>query len=485
MAYPPAPVLRGEAPAYLHALREVRLERGDGQSDESGEYALHIRSLENDSVKKISIEKQPSFYWGLSWSPDSKKLVFADRRLNLWLADAETGVSAKVDSSVYSAQYEWSANFSPDSRFLTYAKRLKNRVGTTFIYDLAQKRSVQVTDGVTHTQMPVFDPNGKYLYFASSLNAGTSEFNWGVLNGAFAQPLVTRRLHALILAKDTPSPLLPNGQPNPDAKIAEILSRVVIDFDNLQGRFVNLPLPQLDYTQLASGKPGKLNLVIGEWSKTPGNLNERQQSQAVYFYDLAKADGMQKIVDEIDAVDITGDGGRILYRKGRDYFLTGAQTPPKADEGKQNFNKMEVRVTPADEWKQMFHESMRIMRDWFYDPNYHGQNLAALEREYAAYLPTTTRRGDLNGLMRQMLGYVSVSHLGVNGGDTTPASGSGLRVGLLGADYAVENGKIRFKKIRPRAAEATALNPAIGPKRFGSCAAAGWSKAMNKASAKP
>jgi tricorn protease len=87
------------------------------------------------------------------------------------------------------------------------------------------------------------------------------------------------------------------------------------------------------------------------------------------------------------------------------------------------------------------------MRDWFYDPNYHGQNLAALEREYAAYLPTITRRSDLNALMRQMLGYVSVSHLGVGGGDAAPPAGEGNRIGLLGADYEIADGKYRFKKI--------------------------------------
>ncbi len=94
-------------------------------SDESGEYQLHIRALENNAVKKITIEPKPSFYMNLAWSPDSKKLVFSDRRLNLWLADAESGTTAKIDSSSYSAQDNWLANFSPDSRFLTYAKRLK------------------------------------------------------------------------------------------------------------------------------------------------------------------------------------------------------------------------------------------------------------------------------------------------------------------------------------------------------------------------
>ncbi|HEX3248776.1 MAG TPA: PDZ domain-containing protein [Pyrinomonadaceae bacterium] len=430
-------------------------------SDESGEYALHIRSLENDSVKKIRIEEKPSFYWGLVWSPDSRKLSFPDRRLGLWLVDVAAENALKVDTSSYSAEDSWTPNFSPDSRFLAYSKRLKNRAGTVFIYDIAQKKAFQLTDGVTHTQMPVFDANGKYLYFVSSLNAGTSEFNWGVLNGVFANPLVVRRIHGVVLSKDQPSPLWPNGQPNPDAKLSEIVPQVKIDFDGLQSRFVNLPLPQRDFSQLASGGPGKLIVAIGEWSAAPGDFNSPTQSQAVYSYDLAKGGPMQKLVDQINSVDITTNGKKILYRKGRDFFLTSTDGPVKPDEGRQDFSKMEVRVVPAEEWRQMFHESMRIMRDWFYDPNHHGQNLVALENEFAAYLPTTVRRNDLNRLMQQMLGSISVSHLNVGGGDVGAPSGPGNRIGLLGADYEIANGKYRFKKIY-RSTSYSAANGSFG-----------------------
>ncbi len=416
-------------------------------SDESGEYALHVRSLENDAVRKIQIEQKPSFYWDIVWSPDSRKLAFSDRRLGLWIVDVVSETALRVDSSPYSAQDSWTATFSPDSRFLTYAKRLKNRAGTVFIYDLAQKKALQLTDGITHTQLPVFDPNGRYLYFVSSLNAGTSEFRWGVLNGIFANPLVVRRVHAVVLSGDQPSPLLPNGQPNPEAKIGEIAPQVKIDFEGIRSRFINLPLPPRDYSQLAVRRPGKLLLSIGEWSAAPGDFGGQTQSRAVYSFDIGKGGQMEKIVDQINAVDMTTDGKKILYRKGRDFFLTSAEAPAKPDEGKQDFSKMEVQVVPAEEWRQMFRESMRIMRDWFYDPNHHGQNLAALEKEYATYLPTTVRRSDLNRLMQQMLGHISVSHLGVGGGDLPQPTGGGNRIGLLGADYEIVNGKYRFKKI--------------------------------------
>ena len=412
-------------------------------SDETGEYALHIRSLENDSVKKISIEPKPSFYWDLAWSPDSKKLTCADRRLGLWLIDVTGETAVRVDTSTYSAHRSWTANFSPDSRFLAYSKRMKNRAGAVFIYDIAAKKSFQVTDGITHAETPVFDPNGKYLYFFSSPNAGTTEFNWGVLNGIFANPLVVRRAHALILSKDQPSPLLPNGQPNPEAKVSESAPQVKIDFEGLASRVLNLPLPPRDYGSLAVGRPGNLILSTRDWTGDPGGPT----SQTIHAFDIAKGGQMQKLVDQISALDVTADGKKLLYRKGRDFFLVSSEAPPKADEGKQDFSKIEVRVVPAEEWRQMFHESMRIMRDWFYDPNHHGQNLVALENEYAAYLPTIVRRSDLNRLMRQMLGSVSVSHLDIGGGDATPPGGSGNRIGLLGADYEIADGKYRFKKI--------------------------------------
>lgn len=416
-------------------------------SDESGEYFLHIRSLETDAVKKISIEKQPTFYWDPVWSPDSKKLVFNDRRLNLWMADAASGVCVKIDTSDYSAQDSFAANFSPDSRFLTYSKRLKNRVGTIFIYDMTQKKSFQITDGQTHAQSPVFDANGKYLYFVSSPNALTSEFDWGVLNGVLSRPLIVRQVRAFVLSKDTPPPFSPDGKPNADAKVSERATQTKIDFDNIESRLINLRLPSRDYGRLASGKAGKLFLRADEWNSTPGDFDSQSQTTKLYLFDVSKGGEMQKIAENIGGFDITANGAKLLYGSGRDWFLVEAENPVKDGDGKLELSDMEVRVVPAEEWRQIFDESMRIMRDWFYDPNYHGQNLQALKNDYARYLPTITRRTDLNSLMTRMLGSVSVSHFGIGGGDAPPPFGKNSNIGLLGADYQIENGKYRFKKI--------------------------------------
>ncbi|MBA3240727.1 MAG: PD40 domain-containing protein, partial [Acidobacteria bacterium] len=415
-------------------------------SDESGEYQLHVRPLEGaGAVKKMNVEPKPSFYRELTWSPDSKKLAFADKRLALWYADVEGGTARRVDTSVYSFQEELRPAWSPDSRHLAYSKHLHNRVRTVYVYDLAAARTHQITDGLTHTESPVFDAGGKYLYFFSSPNAGTSEFGWGVLSGVLARSLVVRRAHLVVLQNDQPSPLLPNNQPDSSVKLEASSAPARIDFEGIAGRVVDLPMQPRDYAQLVpSGQAGQLFVVVNEWPKS-ASLGSNP-SQAIYTYDLSKPQKFDRLVEEIGGFEISHDGKRLLYAKERNWFLVSTKEPPKADEGKLDLKRLEVKVDPRAEWAQMYRESWRIMRDWFYDPNHHGQNLPELERHYAEYLPSITRRSDLNALLNMMLGHVSVSHLTVGGGDQ-PQGGPPPRVGLLGADYDIEGGRYRFKRV--------------------------------------
>lgn len=415
-------------------------------SDQSGEYQLHIRSVKSDGPPKaISIEPKPSFYRELTWSPDGTKLAFSDKRLSLWIADVAASTAARIDSSTYSYQEEWYPRWSPDGKWLTYAKHLRNRIRTVFVYDVTSRKAIQITDGLTHSEQPCFDASGDYLYFVSSPNAGTTEFGWGVLNGVLARPLVTRRLHAALLRPDAEAPLLPNGQPNPRAKLEQSTS-VSIDFENIGRRIIDLPTPARDFGSLAPGRPGTLFVVVNEWPVLPSPLAGGPQ-QVAYVLDLAKAPRLEKLVETVSAFEPSLDGARLLYLKRGSWYVVPSGTPAANDQGKLDFNKLEVRIEPSAEWRQIYHEAWRIMRDWFYDPSYHGLDLRELEAHYAEYLPTITRRSDLNALLNRALGHVSVSHFGVGGGDLPPQPGATVRVGLLGADYEVDSGRYRFKKI--------------------------------------
>ena len=234
-----------------------------------------------------------------------------------------------------------------------------------------------------------------------------------------ARPLVSRRLHLVVLENNKPSPLLSNSQPNPEVKTDERANDVRIDFEEIHRRIVTLPLQPRDYTELASSKPGSLYALVTEWPKSPGIRS--QETLTLYHYSLSKPREMEKLVEGLNQFVVSADGEKLLYRRGQAWTLVDGDKAAKPDSARLDLKALEIKVDPAAEYKQIFHEAWRVMRDYFYDPNHHGQNLAELERHYSEYLPSVARRADLNDLMRQMLGHISVSHLGVGGGDAPPA----------------------------------------------------------------
>jgi tricorn protease len=183
----------------------------------------------------------------------------------------------------------------------------------------------------------------------------------------------------------------------------------------------------------------------------------------LYRIDIGQSARLEKFVEGTGGFEVSRDGSRLIYAKAGSWFLVPADAAPKADDGRLDLKKMEVTVDPRAEWKQIYREAWRIMRDWFYEPNHHGQNLAELEAHFAEYLPNVTRRADLNVLMNRMLGHISVSHLGVGGGDMPQPAGPPARIGLLGADYEIANGRYRFKHIYRASNYSSPLGSAQAP----------------------
>ncbi|HKQ89076.1 MAG TPA: protease, partial [Blastocatellia bacterium] len=141
-------------------------------SDESGEYALHIRDQKGEGeVKKIALP--PTFYNTPTWSPDSKKIALYDKKLQLWYLEIEKGSPVKVDSNPIGLDNSvMSPNWSPDSRWIAYTKQLPNMLRAVFAYSLETGKTNQITDGMSDARYPAFDKSGKYLYFTASTDIG-------------------------------------------------------------------------------------------------------------------------------------------------------------------------------------------------------------------------------------------------------------------------------------------------------------------------
>ena len=440
----------------------------DGQrlawlSDESGEYALHVREQGGlGEVKRIALGTPPSFFYRPRWSPDGKKIALGDKRNNAWYVDVETPAApVKVDSDPFEVP---DPVWSPDSKWLAYTKTLPSHLSAVFLYSLATGKATQVTDGMSDARFPAWDASGKYLYFAASTDMGPAG---SPASMAGMNRPTTRTAYAIVLGKDLPSPLAPEsdeekpedkdkenekvpgrGKAGPDAgkardgeaKKEDKAPVVKVDLDRLSQRTLALPLAADNYVGLTSGKEGQLFLVKGP---RVFPLDGPTTFELVRF-DLEKRKA-ETLVSGIGEASVAANGEKFLYKKDDGWFIAGTDAPAKAGEGAVKVAGAQVWVEPRAEWRQMYHETWRIERDFLYDPGFHGLDLAAAEARYSPWVDGLASRADLNELFQEMLGELTLGHVFVGGGDSPePAKVKG---GLLGADLAPENGRYRFARV--------------------------------------
>jgi tricorn protease len=438
----------------------------DGQSiayfsDESGEYALHIRNQDGTGdTAKIPLGDK-AFYSTARWSPDSKKIAYLDNHSHLFYVDLAAKKPVLVETDYYYNGNGLAPAWSPDSQWLTYAKTLKSHMSAIYLYSLADAKGTQITDGMSDAENPVFDKNGKYLYFTASTNAGPAMEE--DIQRVARQ--VTASVYLAVLSKSEPSPLAPESddekkeEPKKDDAKKDDAKKddkdksadkvvVKVDLEKIGQRILALPMPQVRYQALEAGKTGVI-YAIEQAPRTP----DTPPLFTVHRFDLTKRKA-DVVIGGVKNFRVSFTGEKMLYQQ--DDKWTIAEPPPMPDSpdggpGKPGNEKtlktqdLEVRVDPPAEWKQMFHEVWRIERDYFYDPHYHGLDLQAAEERYGVYLDGLASRDDLNYLFSEMLGNMTVGHMFLGGGDRPEVKK--IRTGLLGADYQIENGRYRFARI--------------------------------------
>ena len=438
----------------------------DGQSiayfsDESGEYALHVKSQTGaGETKKIALAGHSAFYFNPRWSPDSKQIAFSDNQVNLWRAEVATGQVTKIDTDYFYPYGDLDRDiaWSPDSKWIAYAKYLPNRLHVIDLYSIESGQSTQVTDGLSDARYPAFDHDGQYLYFTASTNYGPGSHP---LDMTSDEHRVTRNVYALVLSSEAQSPVAPESdeekpktaEAKPDSKKDEAASKPVrIDLAGMDHRVVSLPIPARDYTGLAAGKPGLIYVTESLPEPAPGG------GDILSKFDL-KTRKVERMAEGVTQFDLSADGEKMLLAlvhpgegpaadgpgAPRQWVIVSATAPLKAGEGTLRLAGMEVKVDPVAEWKQMYRDVWRIERSYFYDPKLHGLDANAAEKKYEPYLENLASRDDLNYIFQEMLADITSSHL--RGGGGTVPRGKTVPGGLLGADYEVTNGRYRFQRI--------------------------------------
>src|SRR6185295_15399317 len=435
-------------------------------SDKSGEYKLVIEAQDGLTPPREITLAKPTHYYTPSWSPDSKKLLFTDTNLKVWVLDLATEQAKIVGEDPWMVPARTlNPVWSPDSKWVAYSSRLRSLYHAIFISNVETGERKQVTDGLADAVWPTWDANGKYLWFLASTDFGLRS-QW--LDMTSYDHETNFGLYFAVLRKSDPSPLLPEsdedrgvgtgtrrlqpgacpgdaaaaaegggggegGQRGPRGPVT-----VQIDFDGLSQRIVSVPgVPERQYADLQAGVDGQVFYLEAARGGGPsGGGNE------LWRYRLCDRRATS-FVNNVAAYEISADHRKLVYRTAvgggqfggpgagggtpppPQLFLVDAdRTAPQPGAGRLNFT-LRMYLEPKEEFKQIFNEGWRNQRDYLYVQNMHG--------------------ADLNYLMDMMGAEIAIGHSYVRGGDmpTVPQPVAGL----LGADFVIENGRYKVTRI--------------------------------------
>ncbi len=395
------------------------------------------------------------------WSPDSKKIAFADKDLKLYVMDVGSKKVTQADQAKYGeiTWYTW----APDSRWLTYYKPNFEGFQQVYLYSLDSGKATRVSSEMNVSYDPIFDPEGKYLYFLSDrdYNATVGSFDFSFV---YNNPT---RVYALTLRKDLPSLFAPESDETPidgkdgkdeadksddekdgkgkDSKKGDKKEEkekkpqpVRIDLDGIEERIAAFPIDPGNYSSLRANKSaiffmsGGANLLTGG-EDSMGDL---------HAFDLEKKkDGI--LIKGVGGFDLSPDGSKLGYLAGETFGIVDAKPgEAKVGDGTLKTEGLQARVDYLAEYKQMFDESWRLERDYFYVPNMHGLDWPAMKKKYEVMLPYAGHRTDLTYLIGELIGELNIGHTYVGGGDA-PKPHS-VPIGLLGADYVLDKASGRY-----------------------------------------
>jgi tricorn protease len=434
------PGVRGRLPVVIPGTDAVAC-----ASDNGGEDGLDVIPADGSAARRIG-HGEFGRILELAVAPDGRTaaVACADGRLLTVALDGEpviTEIARSTNEEVAGLV------FSPDSALLAWSQPCRPEGGA------AQIRLARLADGtVTDVTPPRFDDtspaftlDGKYLAFLSNRVFDpvfdAHPYDLGFLPGV--------RPYLVPLLATTPSPFAPelNGRPVEPEGPGRAPATTGLDVAGLAERIVPFPVAAGRYDKLRAVRDGVVWLDMpraGELGEAVIGAAEDQPGTRLVRYDLAERKRSVEVV-ALEDYAISADGAWLAYRTAQSLEIkpTGAPAAEAVD-----LDRIRVTVEPPAEWRQMYHEAWRLMRDNFWRADMAGVDWAAMADRYRPLLDRIGSADDLHDVLWELQGEMGSSHAGLR----PPAAGGdpALAQGLLGADVErTEDGTWRIARILP------------------------------------
>lgn len=399
---------------------------GDG----TGETEIYLYDVAESNTRQLTKDND-TYIRSIFWTPDSKKILYTDRRNRLVEVDPASG--AKRTLITRPEGEIRSVSFSPDNKWIAYTRSEENDMSVIYVHNLATGKEYPVTEKWYDSSSPIFSSDGKYLIFVSSrdLNPIYSRVEWNYAYGNMGAIYMT------MLAADTPSPLLIKGNESttePKGNKADAAAVTVkIDTDNLAGRIIKLPIDNNNYARPVYCDGSKLYYAAGRSLRA-----------------FAFADEKDSEVTNAQLIAMAPAGKKAIFRQGGDYYVAGFPADKVSLNDRLDLSNLVAVADYAQEWAQVYDEVWRAFRDGFYLENMHGADWKGLKEKYAALLPYAKTRLDVNYIIGELIGELACGHAYVNIGEyNKPAR---ISMGLLGAEIIPDkSGYFKIDRILPGA----------------------------------
>ncbi len=426
-------------------------------SDESGEVELWRLDPRGVEAREQLTEGGAELRFDVFPSPDGTRVAYLEKDDELWIVELASRRQVRVAQSRYFGFR--GVAWSPDGRWLAYGIPSDNFLSQISIFNVDDESTTAVTSDRFNSFDPAWSPDGEWLYFVSDRNlVSVTPSPWGLYQPA---PFLDRtaKIYQVALKPGVRSPFAPlnelvpkedkkggskseagDGQAGDDEAGDEKdtsrpkkkpVVRVEIELDGLVERLYEVPVT-----------PGNISgiTVTSEhlyWLSADTTV-DRQLTLRSLAIDHEKPK-VKDLVAGVESYEFSADCAKILIRKGDHLFVVDAEAKPIEDLGQHKLDlaSWTFPLDPREEWRQMFRDGWRLLRDYFYDPGMHGVDWPAMLAKYAPLVERVSDRAELSDVFADLTGELSALHHFVSGGDHREGDDS-IEPASLGAVFELD-----------------------------------------------